>query len=120
VERIEELPLVLVEPLHLDVEDRRGVQVQPQRVPNVVHQALLVELLHRAELVEERGIARQRLEPLELIEVPHPPVTDPRGDQRREGGIAEQEPAPGRHSVGLVVEALGEELCEVGKHVALE
>jgi hypothetical protein len=57
---------------------------------------------------------------VELVQIPDPPLTDPRGDQRGEPGIAEEEPAPWRDPVGLVVEALGEEACEVGEHVALQ
>ena len=54
------------------------------------------------------------------IELRHPALAHRFGEQRGELGIAQQQPAAGRHAVGLVVEALGEHLGEVGDRLLAE
>ena len=51
---------------------------------------------------------------LSLREVGDPAVADRLGEQLRQVRVGEQQPAPGRHAVGLVVEPLGEHRREVG------
>ena len=52
------------------------------------------------------------------VEVGDPAVADRLGDQLGQGGVGHQQPAPRRDAVGLVVEALGEQLGEVGHQAA--
>ena len=50
---------------------------------------------------------------VQLGEVGDPAVADGVGDDAGERGVGQQQPAPRRHAVGLVVEALGEHLGQV-------
>ena len=76
--------------------------------------------LGRANRGAERLVSGQRLELLELVEIDDPAVADGVGDHRGERRIREQEEAPLRDAVGLVVEPVGEERGEVGHDGPLE
>ena len=52
------------------------------------------------------------------VEIGDPAVADRVGDQLRQRRVGQQQPAPRRDAVGLVVEPLGEHLGEVGEHAA--
>ncbi len=58
--------------------------------------------------LREFSVARQGSDPLYLLQVPHPTVSDAAGDEGAHGGIAPRNPTSGGDSVGLVVEPLGE------------
>ena len=110
---VQELPLVLVDALHLAVEDRLRIHHLARRALQPVGEAcLLLPLGHRHPFPEGRVVG-QRAELLELREVGHPPFPDRPADHLGEGRIAEPQPASGGHPVGLVVEALGEQLGQV-------
>ena len=74
----------------------------------------LAARLARRKPSQEGRVVRQGDDLLELGEVGHPAVADRVGDQAGQVGVGQEEPAPGRHAVGLVVEPLGEDLGEVG------
>ena len=58
----------------------------------------------------EGFIVGQRLQLLKLLEVRDPAIADGLGDRADQGGVREQQPAAGRDPVGLVAEAVGENL----------
>ena len=60
-------------------------------------------------------ITNQRLEFAKLIEIGDPTLADGGGDEAGQPRVALEQPAPGRDSVRLVVEAAWKELMEVGK-----
>ena len=63
--------------------------------------------------VAEGAVVGQRLQFRELDEVGDPAVADRLGDDAGQRRVRQQQPAPRRDAVGLVVEALGEQLGEV-------
>ena len=69
-----------------------------------------------AESVAERGVFGQGEDLSRLREVNDPVVADRLGDQARQVGVRQQEPAAGRDAIGLVVEPAGELLGQVAEH----
>ena len=72
VQQIEVLPLVFVQALHLDVEDRVRGNLDPAFAFDQRGQVDLVVALHRQELAAEAGIVREALEPAKPGEVADP------------------------------------------------
>ncbi len=120
VHDVEQLSLVLVETLHLDVEDRVRVDFNAVVLENVLGQALLVPVLDLHELLLRLLVVGVGLQLLELGKMRDPAVADPLRDPLRELGIAVQEEAPLRNAVRLVVELLRHHLVEVLQHVLLK
>ena len=112
-QRVEQLPLVLVNALDLAVEDRiridddLGVPLDPVGEPR------LARALRLENVRPERRVFRQRLELFQLGEVGDPALADRGRDRLREPRIGEAKPASRRDAVGLVVETLGKRLGEV-------
>ena len=120
VEHVEVLPLVFVQALDLDVEERLGVHLHAGALLDEGGEAALGRELHRAPLLLELRVVRQRLQFAELVEVAQPAVADAVGDELGEGRIADgHEPARG-DAVGDVAELLRPELGEVAHHRLLE
>jgi hypothetical protein len=120
VHRVEQLPLVLVDPLHLDVEQRSGVDLDAGQAARLRGQRLLVGALDGAELLLELLVLGVRLEVTQQLEVACPAVADPvrdRGGEQRVGG---EQPAPRRDAIGDRQEALRPHLGEVGHDFAGE
>ena len=103
-------------PLDLRVEDRFRVDHLAGRVAEPVGEPHLGRALGQPEGVAERGVLGQGEELLEQRQVDDPVLADDVGDEPREVGVRQQEPAPRRHAVGLVVEAAGELLGQVAQH----
>ena len=114
------LALVLVDPLHLDVEEAVGVAHHPG--PGLHHrrEVRLVGALDLAPLGAERGVLRQRLQAPQLVEVLRPAVPDRPRDEGGEARVREGEEAPRRHPVRHVHELLRPQLVEVAEHVRLQ
>ena len=113
VQNVEQLPLVLMNSLDLAVEDRVGVDRLPGRRLEPVGEAGLGRALGAAEASRKAASSASGTSLLELSQVGDPAVADRLGDQAGEVGVGQQEPAPGRDAVGLVVEPLGEHLGQV-------
>ena len=64
MEGVQELPLVEVDPLDLDVEERVGVDPHARQVGDDAGEALLVLPLHLAEALPERRVLGEALERL--------------------------------------------------------
>ena len=121
VQHVQVLPLVLVQPLHLDVEERLRVHDDTGALLDERGQSSLVLGLDRLPLRLETGIGCQRLEALELVfQVRDPSIADSTGDERAQLRIAQHDPAPRRHAVGDVEELLRREPVEVAEHGLLE
>ena len=58
-------------------------------------------------------VVGKRLELAQLTEIGHPAVADGLGDRAGERRVCQQQPAPRRDAVGLVVEPLGKHLGQV-------
>ena len=107
VQRVQQLPLVLVDPLGLDVEQpvrvdaRRTVAASSSRASRALHARLTAqELVLRNAASSAQGSSCRS-----FVEVGDPAVADALGDQRRQRGVGAQQPAPRRDAVGLVGEA---------------
>jgi hypothetical protein len=108
-----------VEPLDLTVEYRRRHGVEAELVPDDLRERDLVLSLDGAEARAEVRVVHVRLEVAEPLEVGHPAGADPVRDERRERGVAREQPSARRDAVGLVVEPLGVELVEIAEELAL-
>src|SRR5262249_6585765 len=118
MQRVEQLPLVLVDALDLAVKER--VRVEGDRLASVLvlalndlHEAQLVVALGGTPLVGERRIGGKWRQALELEQVSHPALTDGRGDEIGQRWIGLLQPAALRDAVGLVAELLRPHLVEV-------
>ena len=120
VDREHELALVLVEALHLDVEDGVWVQLDAEVLLRPVGELALVAALDLRHRREEVRVVRELLELLEVVEVGDPAVADRLGDELRKRGVRLEEPAARRDAVRDVVELLGPELVEVLEERLLE
>jgi hypothetical protein len=110
---VQQLPLVLVDALDLAVEDRGRIDDHAGCRSEPLGNLRLCFALGVADSVVKTAIVRERPEPLQLGEVGDPALADRLGDAARQRRVGEQEPAPRRHAVGLVAEALGVHLGEV-------
>ncbi len=120
VQAVEQLALVLVDPLDLHVEDRVRVHQRAGAPLDHRGQVHLVAALDRLERRVEPHVVDQRPQPRQLVEVRDPRAAQSLGDHLGQARVGEQQPAPRRDAVGLVVEALGEEAGEVGQQVRLD
>ena len=66
-----------------------------------------------AEGVAKAPVVGQRLELAQLAEVGDPAIADGLGDRAGQRRVGQQQPAPRRDAVGLVVETLGKHLGQV-------
>ena len=112
-QRIEQLPLVLVNPLDLAVEDGIRAYLLAGRRLEPGSEARLGLALGLPEGVAKTSIAGKRRKPAELTEVGNPIGADGLGDRASQGRVCQQQPAPRRDAVGLVVEALGKHFGQV-------
>ena len=110
------LPLVFVQALGLDVEERLRVERDPRPPVDERGQVALCGQLHLPPLPAEPRIVGQRLELAELVQAAQPSIADAAGDQRGERRGANRHEAPRRHAVGDVAEFLGPQLREVAQH----
>jgi hypothetical protein len=102
VQHVEVLALVLVDPLHLNVEQPVGIQLDAGcRADEVASRALLARLTAR-HLAVEGGVVRVGLQPAKLIQVRQPAVTDRVVEQLPQARVGEREEPPWRDAVGLV------------------
>ena len=90
-----------------------GSTRQPGRRSEPVRELRLGLALGLADGVAEAAIVGERLQLRQLGEVGDPAVADGFGDAAGERRVRQQQPAPRRHAVGLVVEALGKHLGQV-------
>ena len=81
MQHVEQLPLVLVQPLHLHVEERIPIDRDLVLRLDVARQLILVALLDPAHLVAEDGVVGVRRELGQLVEVRDPALADARGDR---------------------------------------
>ena len=88
VEHIQVLPLVLVQSLHLDVEERLRVDGDAGPLLDETGQRELVVGFHGTPLALKTAVGRQRLEPLEFVfETRYPSIADLTGDERAQLGL---------------------------------
>src|SRR5690606_24348290 len=90
------------------------------RLPEMADQTFLVRPPYPVPALLERGIRGEPLQRAELTEIPGPAVADRLVKQCREPGIAEHQPAPRRHAVGLVRESLRPQRMKLAQHAALQ
>ena len=115
------LALVLVQPLHLDVEERVRIYEYVGSLLDEARQNSLIIGLNGLPLLLEVGVRDQPLQLRELmLQIRYPPVADMTGDQRTQFRIAQRDPAPRRHSVGHVEEFLRRHPVEVAEHRPLQ
>src|SRR5690242_18947569 len=99
--------------LNLAVEDRVGIHAYAERRTQPVREAPSGAALRLADGTLVSGIAGERPQLRELTEIRDPATADRLGDGGGKRRIVGQQPAPRCYAVGLVAEALGEELGEV-------
>ncbi len=120
MQAVEELPLVFVNPLHLDVE--QGIRIDGDAgVPlDDGGQTGLVPLLDMQKLVLKSRFAGELVQQFELIKIRDPVVADRSMNQIGEFRVALHQPAAWRDAVRLVVEAFRPEFVELGQQRLLD
>ena len=115
VKNIQQLSFVFMNALHLAVEDGIGVDGQPGGHAQPRGESRLGRPLGRAEAFQEGSVIGQGRD---LLELGRDRMIQPSPIALREEpgqiGVRQEQPAPGRHAVGLVVEPLREDLGQVG------
>ena len=113
-QRVEQLPLVLVDALDLAVEDRvRDPPSAPRSIGASRRSADLAARLAARNASRKPASSASGLSLASSAEVGDPAVADGLGDDAGERRVRQQQPAPRRDAVGLVAEALGEHLGQV-------
>ena len=115
MQHIEQLALVLVDALDLHIKQAVGADGDACGLLDVSGQPGLVGVFDGHDLALKRGVGAVGVEPLELLQVQTPAVAQCAVEQRGQAGISLRQPAPGRHTVGHVGEALGPQVGKVGK-----
>ncbi len=120
MEDVHQLPLVLVETLHLHVEDGIGIHLDTVMLLDIFCQTKLVPVLDLHELLLSRPVTRQLLQTHNLRQIRDPAVAHMLCHPLCQKGIAVEQEASLGDAVGLVVEAFGEHLVEVLQLLALQ
>ena len=105
---VQQLPLVLVDALDVDVEQRIRIEADAQALGDDARQRDLVRAPHRGEALAQRGVARERGQRLERVGVVQHLRADRLDDQARQPGIGLVQPAAERDAVGLVDDAVAD------------
>ena len=87
----------------------------PMRLRDQIGKRDLVVALDRGEFLLEGGVVGEGVERLQLLGIVQELVADGFADQAGQTRIALHQPAARRDAVGLVVDAVGIELVQVGK-----
>mmetsp|Transcript_15458 Transcript_15458/g.26591 ORF Transcript_15458/g.26591 Transcript_15458/m.26591 type:complete len:531 (+) Transcript_15458:357-1949(+) len=120
-EDVEELALVLVNTLHLDVEQGVAVHLHPASPLNERGKPLLVLVLDLDPLTVQLRIVDVGAQGLQPVQVGDPLVVlDPASDELRQPWVALVQPAPGGDAVRFVLELVGPDGDEVGEERVLE
>ena len=120
VQRVQELTLVLMQPLDLHVEDGVRVDGDAVRLLDVRREPLLVAALDVGELHEDVAVAHIAHEILQFVRVREPAVSDEVGDERGELRVRLRHPAAVSDAVGHVGELLGVHRVVVAEDVVLQ
>ena len=115
MENVHQLPLVLMKPLYLHVEDRPGVHIDPVMLLNILCQAQLVMILDVHKLLLAFLIVHIHRQLLDLGQIRDPLVADLIRDPVRQHRIAVEQEASLGDAVGLVVELLGHHLIKIAQ-----
>ena len=107
------LALVLVDPLHLNVEHPVRIQPDAGLGQDVVGQPGLVNALDRPPFLLERRIAGQWFQRAQPLHVGHPTRTDGLIQKGTQSGVRQPDEPARRHAIGLIAEALRPHLIEV-------
>ncbi len=119
-EAVQQLALVLVQALGLDVENGAGVQTEMLFAPDVVGELLFLCALYGEELPARPGVAGERLQAGDLGKIRDPAAPDALREKGGQLPVAQGQPAPLGHAVGLVAEALRVQRVPLGQHAGLE
>ena len=117
---VEQLPLVGVDPLDLNVEQRIRIDVQPKGVLDDARQSHFIRAFDVLEFGLKARIAGVSFQLPQSAEIGDPPVAHHGGDQIRQSRVRLQQPAPLRDAVGLVVESFREQLKEIRRERRLD
>ena len=117
VEQIQELALVFVDALDLNVEEHVAGDVEGEVF---FDEALFVFLFDGNEAVEDGIVVGECFEFFEIFAVRNPRIADFFAQKVGETGVCRDHPTTRRDAVRLVVEALGEELDEIGEEVGFD
>src|SRR5215471_17002176 len=121
MEDVQVLPLVLVQPLHLDVEHRLWIDLNARALFDHGRQRALVVVLDCPPLNLEPAIVGERHEPRQLaFEVRDPLIADTGRNERGQPRITQDHPAARGDPVGNVDELLRHQPIEVAKDGLLE
>ena len=116
LEDIEQLPLVFVDALDLDVEQRRRIDLDAEALADQPRQRQLVVVLDVAELLLEGIVAGAGLEPLEAREIVEHGFAADLAQQAGQPRVGQHQPAAECDAVGLVGDAAGIEMVEIVEH----
>ena len=110
---VQQLPLVLVQTLHLHIENGSGVHIDAVVFFDIFRQPKLVLVLDIHELLLAFLVVRVYFQLLYMGQVGDPFVTDLISHPLSQQGVAVQQEAALGDTVGLIVELLRHHLVEV-------
>jgi hypothetical protein len=115
LQHVEQLALVFVDALDLHVEQAGRVDHDAGVAAMEAARRCLLACLTARKRVQQQRVVGVRTQRTQLVEV-EPPAAPMRAvDQRRQARVGLGQPAPRRHAVGHVGEALGPQRGEVGE-----
>src|SRR5882762_2179799 len=117
IQEIQELALVLVDSLHLHVEQGVDADLDAGAPDDLVGEPLLVGSLDAAKLAAKFRIIGGAGQAPELFEIVFPRRPQAFRQQRRQAGIRLFQPAAHRDSVGHIDESIGIQVGKTGKHL---
>src|SRR5262249_9672854 len=121
IQHVQVLALVLVQPLHLNVEQGLRIHDDARSLLNDTRQLALVVGLYGLPVPPEIAVGRQWLQPLELVfQIRYPSLADVPSDECAQFRVAQSEPAPRRHAVRDVEKLLRRYPVEVAEHRLLQ
>ena len=117
MQQVEQLTLVFMDAFDVHIEDGRGVEADPQHVPDSLGQQFLVALAAERIFVAEilaLGEGFQRLQM--ILGAMQNLLTESVDQQMRQPRIDLKQPAAEGHAIGLVVHPVGIEPVQIAKH----
>src|SRR4030095_336357 len=121
IQRVQVLALVLVQPFHLDIEERLRIDNDAGAFLDKAGQGALVVGFDRLPLSLKTGIDGKGLDAFKLfLQSGYPSIADLAGNQRAQLRIAQHDPAPRRNAIGHIRKLFRHYGVEVAQHVLFE
>ena len=116
---VHQLTLVLMEPLDLNVKDEVGIQLSAFLLGDDLAQLLLLLMLDGIELAHH-VVIDHGLQICQTVQILQEVAADAVLEELGQLRVAQAHPAPGGHTVGLILEPVREDLVPVAEQVVLQ